>query len=349
MTFERSVNLGRDSHGDITGGEERSTLVLGPTRSGKTSSFIIPNLLLTTSPSVTTSTKTDVVNLMARARHDGATMLFDPSGTVSALRGVLRVGCSPIRQAQTWDGSVLATRTRGFAKGVQPASDVLTSRVRCGLCGKRMSIQQNGKGSTFYKCWSRGQGCDQPVRSTKGLSRAAVLGMSLLGTDEDLQAAIRRRLAGRTRTRAGAGRGDRRPAPAVTLGALSEHRRKLLELYFEGKISADGFKEAEDRLCADVEIARAQAAEESLEVQSKSDLEQRFEEVARILSDLDVETVWKAAEDRERRVLVEELVEWVTVFPDHLEVTVAGAPALNVRLEEVGLKGSEIVGVGGPT
>ena len=84
-------------------------------------------------------------------------------------------------------------------------------------------------------------------------------------------------------------------------------------------------------------------------MQSKSDLEQRFEEVARILSDLDVETVWKAAEDRERRVLVEELVEWVTVFPDHLEVTVAGAPALNVRLEEVGLKGSEIVGVGGPT
>jgi site-specific DNA recombinase len=238
---------------------------------------------------------------------------------------------------------------RGFAKGVQPASDVLTSRVRCGLCGKRMSIQQNGKGSTFYKCWSRGRGCDQPVRSTKGLSRAAVLGMSLLGTDEDLQAAIRRRLAGRTRTHAGAERRDRRPAPAMTLGVLSEQRGKLLQLHFAGKISADGFKEAEDRLCADIETARAQAAEESLEVQSKSDLERRFEEVARILSDLDVETVWKAAEDRERRVLVEELVEWVTVFPDHLEVTVAGAPALNVRLEEVGLKGSEIVGVGDPT
>jgi len=49
MTFERGVYLGRDSHGEIAGGEERSTLVLGPTRSGKTSWFIVPNLMLTTS------------------------------------------------------------------------------------------------------------------------------------------------------------------------------------------------------------------------------------------------------------------------------------------------------------
>lgn len=238
---------------------------------------------------------------------------------------------------------------RGFSKGVQPASDVLTSRVRCGLCGKRMSVQQNGKGSTFYKCWSRGKGCDQPARSTKGLSRAAVLGMSLLGTDEGLQAAIRRRLAGGARTHAVAGRRDRRPAPAVTLGALSERRRKLLELYFAGKISADGFKEEEDRLSIDIESARIRASEEVSKQVALNELEERFEEVARILSDLDVAAVWAAAEDRERRVLVEELVQWVTVFPDHLEVSVIGAPALNVLYREVGLKGSEIVGVGDGT
>jgi type IV secretory pathway TraG/TraD family ATPase VirD4 len=50
MTFERGLYLGRDSHDDVTGGKERSTLMLGPTRSGTTSSFIIPNLLL--APSV---------------------------------------------------------------------------------------------------------------------------------------------------------------------------------------------------------------------------------------------------------------------------------------------------------
>ena len=52
--------------------------------------------------------------------------------------------------------------------------------------------------------------------------------------------------------------------------------------------------------------------------------------------------------DDVRRVLVEELVEWVTVFPDHLEVTVAGASSPNVLYGEVELKGS-IVGVGEST
>jgi adenosyl cobinamide kinase/adenosyl cobinamide phosphate guanylyltransferase len=100
---------------------------------------------------------------------------------------------------------------------------------------------------------------------------------------------------------------------------------------------------------AATEAARALANEENVETRTQNELEQRFEQVALILANLDIKSVWKAAEDRERRVLVEELIEWVTIFPDHLEVTVAGAPPLNVLFEEVGLKGSEIVGVGGPT
>jgi hypothetical protein len=34
-------------------------------------------------------------------------------------------------------------------------------------------------------------------------------------------------------------------------------------------------------------------------------------------------------------------VKHVTVFPDHLEVKIAGAPRLNVSLAEVGLSGRE--------
>ena len=48
---------------------------------------------------------------MARTRDDGATLLFDPSGTVATPPGVHRVGYSPIRQSLTWDGAVLATRS----------------------------------------------------------------------------------------------------------------------------------------------------------------------------------------------------------------------------------------------
>src|SRR5580698_2319080 len=48
---------------------------------------------------------------MAHARRDGATLLFDPSGTVNTPRGVHRVGYSPLRQSSTWDGAVLAARS----------------------------------------------------------------------------------------------------------------------------------------------------------------------------------------------------------------------------------------------
>lgn len=105
------IYLGRGVDGDAMSGAERSTLVLGPSRSGKTSSLVVPNLLMTTSSCVVTSTKNDVVSLMARARRDGATLLFDPSGTVPTPPGVQRIGYSPIRQSFDWDGAVLASRT----------------------------------------------------------------------------------------------------------------------------------------------------------------------------------------------------------------------------------------------
>lgn len=47
-------------------------------------------------------------------------------------------------------------------------------------------------------------------------------------------------------------------------------------------------------------------------------------------------------------MLVEELVEAIATFPDHLEVTVSGVPRLNVALDEVGLTGGwQFCGVGG--
>jgi site-specific DNA recombinase len=237
---------------------------------------------------------------------------------------------------------------RGFGKGVHRSKDVLSGRVRCGLCQRRMAVNQNGKGSLFYKCRHRGEECDQPARSTKGLARAAVLGLSLLGSDERLQVAIRKQLAHTTVTPTQ----PRQPKgfnPVAELQRLSEARRKLLDLYYASKISADGFQEEERRLCGAIEAARQQAAESQLEERLKSDLELRFEQVASILTNLDIDAVWKAAEDQERRILIEELLEWVTVFPDHLEVKVTATPALNVLFSEVGLMGSDLVGVGGGT
>jgi hypothetical protein len=212
-----------------------------------------------------------------------------------------------------------------------------------------MAVNQNGKGSLFYKCRHRGEGCDQPARSTEGLFRAAVLGLSLLSSDERLLAAIRKELARSTHPPLVQPHKRGGHNHVAELATLSEARRKLLDLYYASKISADGFQEEERRLCAAIEAAREQAAVSHLEERMKTDLELRFEEVARILNDLDIDAVWKSADGQERRVLIEELLEWVTVFPDHLEVKVTATPPLNVLFSEVELMGSDFVGVGGPT
>ncbi|HXZ83473.1 MAG TPA: hypothetical protein VED84_07005, partial [Acidimicrobiales bacterium] len=98
----------------------------------------------------------------------------------------------------------------------------------------------------------------------------------------------------------------------------------------------------------DIELARQAAGENRVRLSEREELLARFEEVAALLQDLDLDTAWDEATEPERRVLVEELVEKVAVFPDHLEVTIAGAPRLNVGLAEVGLgnKQSQNVGVG---
>ena len=169
-----------------------------------------------------------------------------------------------------------------------------------------------------------------------------------MGHDESLREAIRRRLAGGA-SDAALPRRTQRAAPASVLKSLNDERRKLLDLYYAEKISSDGFHEEEARIAAAIESVRRQLAVDGQEERLKTDLEMRFEEVARILADLDIEELWAEANERERRVLIENLVEWIKIFPDHLEVKVVGTPQVNVTLGEVGLKLPENVGVGGGT
>ncbi len=89
-------------------GPQCSTLVLGPPRSGKTSSLVIPNILLTDGPVVSTSTKPDVMWATAPSRsRDGWAFLYDPSGEVDCPPGVERVGWSPLTTAAQWDAAVV--------------------------------------------------------------------------------------------------------------------------------------------------------------------------------------------------------------------------------------------------
>jgi type IV secretory pathway TraG/TraD family ATPase VirD4 len=89
-------------------GAQSSALVLGPPRSGKTSSLVIPNILLSEGPVVSTSTKPDVMHATAPARGDeGWSFLYDPSGESPCPAGVTRVGWSPLTTASNWDAAVV--------------------------------------------------------------------------------------------------------------------------------------------------------------------------------------------------------------------------------------------------
>ncbi|CAB4868386.1 unannotated protein [freshwater metagenome] len=103
--------LGRGIAGDAFSGAERSTLILGPSRSGKTSAIIVPNLLMTTHAVITTSTKDDIVALLSKTRRDVPQLIFDPSGTVETPVGSTAISFSPIRLARTWDGALLTARS----------------------------------------------------------------------------------------------------------------------------------------------------------------------------------------------------------------------------------------------
>lgn len=116
--------LGSGGTGWSWSGRERSTLVLGPSRSGKTSSIIVPNVLVAPGPVLSTSTKADVLRQTAglRARL-GWCMLFDPSGTIDPPPGVHRIGWSPVTASSQWDGAlriadVMVRAARGQSDGV---------------------------------------------------------------------------------------------------------------------------------------------------------------------------------------------------------------------------------------
>ena len=122
------------------------------------------------------------------------------------------------------------------------------------------------------------------------------------------------------------------------MAALKAKRTKLLDLYYAEKISADAFGDEEQRLTAQIHELETADTDRQQRAAERSELAQRFDQVAELLADIDIHTVWNEADDRERRVLVEDLLDAVYVHPDHLRVVACGAPPLKVELAGAGLR-----------
>jgi type IV secretion system protein VirD4 len=96
----------------VTADPEHAVMILGPPRSGKTTSIVIPSLLAAPGAALSTSTKPDVLNATWRARSQlGQVWLFDPSGEQTTWPpGIRRLCWSPVAAANTWDQALLTAR-----------------------------------------------------------------------------------------------------------------------------------------------------------------------------------------------------------------------------------------------
>lgn len=114
--------LGAGSRGPARAGPEQSVLVLGPPRSGKTSCLVVPTVLGTPGPVVSTSTKPDVLSVTRNWRGRlGDCLLFDPSGTVDTA-GVRPLRWSPVVACTKWDDAMVMARSLVRSSPTHPTS-----------------------------------------------------------------------------------------------------------------------------------------------------------------------------------------------------------------------------------
>ena len=222
---------------------------------------------------------------------------------------------------------------RGNSTGKAIGKDLLSGRVKCGNCGRRIAIDSNGRNEGIYRCKHRGKGCTVAGRSAKGLHKAAKLAMRVLAEDQELQDAIRQQLCGR-----GTEARTAEPSRSGAVAALRQKRQKLLDLYYADKISATMFADEEKKLTRQIEAIEGEAAASLKEVNQRSMLAEQFEQVAILLRTMDTDAIWNAANERERKLLVNEIIEAVIIHPDRLQVAINGAPLLTIAFSEVGLR-----------
>jgi type IV secretion system protein VirD4 len=104
------LGINKDTYNFTFARPQRSVMVLGPTRSGKTSSIIIPSILAANGPVVSTSTKLDVLSRSFNGRGLlGRCFLFDPLGHYcdEIPQSIIPASFSPLQACDTWENSLL--------------------------------------------------------------------------------------------------------------------------------------------------------------------------------------------------------------------------------------------------
>ena len=103
--------IGTDGRRLVWAGPQQAMLVLGPPRSGKTSTLVVPNVLAAPGPVLVTSTKTDVLQATLASRSQlGRCWLLDPTGTIELPAGPGTVRWSPVQASISWEEALVTAR-----------------------------------------------------------------------------------------------------------------------------------------------------------------------------------------------------------------------------------------------
>ena len=230
-----------------------------------------------------------------------------------------------------WSSSNAAQR--GHTPGVRRSKDLLSGKVRCGLCGRVAGVRYNDRNQAMYLCRHRGEGCRQPGRSALGLQRAARVGFTVLGADADLQAAIRLQLS-----QDPVGGPDRTRSRAASISAFRERQKRLLDLCVDGYIPGPQFAVENDELSRQIATLEQEGRQEEKDRSSQVEAALAFETVADLLALRDFGDLWDAATEVELRTLTNDLLDSVNFYPDAMTVQVVGAPPIRVEYDKVGLR-----------
>lgn len=131
--------------------------------------------------------------------------------------------------------------------------------------------------------------------------------------------------------------------------SLQAKQIKLLDLYDVDQISSIIFADKERRLTTQVATLDSKAVAVGLAPQCRDQAADEFEQVAELLTTMNIDAIWNEASRTERQSPVKDLVDSSHIYPDKPAVQVTGAPPIRVTLDEVGRRRSIKPVLLGPT
>ncbi len=150
--------IGTDGGRLIWAGPQQAMLVLGPPRSGKTSSLVVPNVLAAPGPVLVTSTKTDVLHATLASRSQlGRCWLLDPTGTLEPPPGTNLVRWSPVQPSISWEEALVTARvmiTAARPHGSYGESAHWTERGEALLAPMLHAAAVSGQGMREVLAWT---------------------------------------------------------------------------------------------------------------------------------------------------------------------------------------------------